>query len=88
MGPDPEQIVVTREQMVMAVLRSYIHKNGHPPTYRDIIDAEIPGVTATSTVSRILHRLKAEGFIDFKPGFPRTLTIIDSIDETGASVDI
>lgn len=86
--PNPPKVVITREQMVMAVLRSYIHSHGHPPSYRDIIEADIPGITSTSTVSRILHKLKAHGYIDFKPGFPRTLRILDSLDETGASVDI
>lgn len=77
---DPELLQVSNDDLTLAFVRSYIDQHGYPPSYREIMEA-VPGVTATSTVSRILYRLKTKGAIDFKPGYPRTLRLLRSTAE-------
>lgn len=63
-----------RQKEVLEAINQYINKHNYPPAFRDIGD--MLGIKSSSTVSDLLHKLKAKGYISWEPTQPRTLRII------------
>lgn len=55
-------------------LKALIDRLGYPPTLQELAD-EL-GYQSKSTAYEHLHELRRRGFVDFKPGIPRTLRIL------------
>lgn len=60
--------------LVFEYIAEYVEANGHPPTYREILQGT--GLSSTSVVGTRLKALALTGHIDWKPGAARTLRII------------
>lgn len=60
---------------ILQFISSYREEYGYPPSYREI--AIELGVGSINTVSRHLQSLKEKGQVDWKPGHPRTLQVVE-----------
>jgi len=63
-----------RRQQIFEYIKGYVDENNYSPTVREISLAV--GLKSTSTVHSHLERLKRDGYIDFIPSSPRTLSIL------------
>jgi repressor LexA len=63
-----------RQQEVFDFITSYHRKNGFAPTYKET--AAALGLSS-STIITYIGILKQKGFVNFLPGVPRSLTVID-----------
>lgn len=62
-----------RQADIFITIENYIKENGHSPSYREVMD--LVGIKSSSTIANHLKQLKKKGYVDFKVGAPRTLTI-------------
>jgi repressor LexA len=65
---------MTRQGQILQVIENYIALHGCSPSSREIADAA--GLRSPSTVLRHLKRLKADGFVTYQPGVPRTVRVL------------
>jgi repressor LexA len=72
-----------RQQEILIFLRDFIAKNGYPPSVREI--GEAVGLSSSSTVHSHLNTLENKGFIRRDPSSARALTIIEEVDDVGAT---
>lgn len=64
-----------RDLEALCLIEGYVESRGYAVTVREL--GELMGVTSPSTTHQRLHRLRAEGFVDFVDGEPRTLHLTD-----------
>ena len=67
-----------RQQQILDFIRSEIHRQGYPPSVREI--GEAVGLSSSSTVHSHLAALQAKGFIKRDPSKPRALEVYDYRD--------
>jgi repressor LexA len=67
---------MTRQGQILQVIERYIAVHGCSPSNREI--AEAAGLKSPSTVLRYLRQLKADGYLTYQPGVPRTVRILPS----------
>ena len=65
---------MTRQGQILQVIERYIAVHGCSPSSRDI--AAAAGFKSPSTVLRHLRQLKADGYITYQPGVPRTVRVL------------
>jgi repressor LexA len=73
-----------RQEQVLDFIRSEIHRQGYPPSVREI--GEAVGLSSSSTVHSHLSALETKGFIRRDPSKPRALEVLDFRD-TEAAID-
>lgn len=73
-----------RQQQILDFIRSEIHRQGYPPSVREI--GEAVGLSSSSTVHSHLAALQTKGYIKRDPSKPRALEVYDYRD-TGRAVD-
>ena len=64
----------TTKQKIMKFIQGYIEEHNYAPTQREI--GEAVGLASTSTTNGHLSDLKKAGYIDYTPGFPRTIRVL------------
>lgn len=67
-----------RQQQILDFIRSEIHRQGYPPSVREI--GEAVGLSSSSTVHSHLAALQTKGFIKRDPSKPRALEVFDFRD--------
>ena len=65
---------MTRQGQILQVIERYIAVHGCSPSNREI--AAAAGLKSPSTVLRYLRRLKADGYVTYQPGVPRTVRVL------------
>ncbi|MBV9794038.1 MAG: hypothetical protein JO016_08860 [Actinobacteria bacterium] len=65
---------MTRQSQILEVIERYIAVHGCSPSSREI--AAGAGLKSPSTVLRHLQQLKADGYVTYQPGVPRTVRVI------------
>ena len=65
---------MTRQSQILEVIESYIARHGCSPSSREI--AAAAGLKSASSVLRHLQQLKADGYVSFQPGVPRTVRVL------------
>ncbi len=65
---------MTRQSQILEVIESYIARHGCSPSNREI--AAAAGLKSASSVLRHLQQLKADGYVSFQPGVPRTVRVL------------
>jgi SOS-response transcriptional repressor LexA len=65
---------MTRQSQILEVIESYIIRHGCSPSNREI--AAAAGLKSASSVLRHLQQLKADGYVSFQPGVPRTVRVL------------
>ena len=65
---------MTRQRQILQVIEHYIAVHGCSPSSRDI--AAAAGLKSPSTVLRHLRQLKADGYVTYQPGVPRTVRVL------------
>ena len=65
---------MTRQGQILEVIESYIARHGCSPSNREI--AAAAGLKSASSVLRHLQQLKADGYLTFQPGVPRTVRVL------------
>jgi SOS-response transcriptional repressor LexA len=65
---------MTRQGQILQVIERYIAVHGCSPSNREI--AAGAGLKSPSTVLRYLKQLKADGYLTYQPGVPRTVRIL------------
>jgi repressor LexA len=65
---------MTRQGQILEVIESYIARHGCSPSNREI--AAAAGLKSASSVLRHLQQLKADGYVTFQPGVPRTVRVL------------
>ena len=65
---------MTRQGQILQVIERYIAVHGCSPSNREI--AAAAGLKSPSTVLRHLRQLKADGYVTYQPGVPRTVRVI------------
>lgn len=68
-----------RESEILQVIKREIHKNGYPPSVREIGLAV--GLKSSSTVHHYLNRLEDKGYIRRNPAKPRAIEILDGSND-------
>lgn len=71
-----------RQEQILDVIRSEIHRRGFPPSVREI--GEAVGLSSSSTVHSHLAALEEKGFIRRDPSKPRALEVLDYRDNEAA----
>lgn len=66
-----------RRYIILDYIVDYMYLNQYAPTNREI--AAAVGLNSSSTVSEHLHKLRAEGLVDFINKEPRTITVLDEL---------
>ena len=64
----------TTKQKILAFIQEYIEDNNYSPTQREI--SEAVGLASAATTNGHLADLKKAGYIDYIPGFPRTIRVL------------
>ena len=67
---------MTRQGQILQVIENYIAVHGCSPSNREI--AAAAGLKSPSTVLRYLKQLKADGYVTYQPGVPRTVQVLRS----------
>ena len=65
---------MTRQGQILEVIESYIARHGCSPSNREI--AAAAGLKSASSVLRHLQQLKADGYVSYQPGVPRTVRVL------------
>jgi repressor LexA len=65
---------MTRQGQILQVIENYIAVHGCSPSNREI--AAAAGLKSPSTVLRHLKQLKADGYVTYQPGVPRTVRVL------------
>jgi repressor LexA len=65
---------MTRRGQILQVIENYIAVHGCSPSSREI--AAEAGLKSPSTVLRHLKQLKADGYVTYQPGVPRTVRVL------------
>ena len=65
---------MTRQGQILEVIESYIARHGCSPSNREI--AAAAGLKSASSVLRHLQQLKADGYLTYQPGVPRTVRVL------------
>ena len=65
---------MTRQGQILQVIERYIAVHGCSPSNREI--AAAAGLKSPSTVLRYLKQLKADGYVTYQPGVPRTVRVL------------
>ncbi len=65
---------MTRQSQILEVIERYIAAHGCSPSNREI--AAAAGLKSPSTVLRHLRQLKADGYVTYQPGVPRTVRVL------------
>jgi SOS-response transcriptional repressor LexA len=65
---------MTRQGQILQVIERYIAVHGCSPSNREI--AAGAGLKSPSTVLRYLKQLKADGYLTYQPGVPRTVRVL------------
>lgn len=76
----------TRKIKIYNFIKSYIEQKGYPPSVREICSAV--GAKSTSTVHRHLKNLEKEGYIRRDSTKPRTIEIIENLDNKKEIINI
>jgi repressor LexA len=67
---------MTRQRQILQVIEQHIAVHGCSPSNREI--AAAAGLKSPSTVLRHLRQLKADGYVTYQPGVPRTVRVLRS----------
>ncbi|WP_253884985.1 transcriptional repressor LexA [Actinokineospora diospyrosa] len=74
----PEQVdaaeLPQRQRQVLEVIRSWVQRNGYPPSVREI--GEAVGLTSTSSVAYQLRALEEKGYLRRDPNRPRAIGVL------------
>jgi repressor LexA len=73
-GPGPGVVLTWRRSMILRVIDEYSAAHGCSPTSREI--AEAAGLKSASSVLHHLRELKADGFLSYEEGSPRTVRLL------------
>lgn len=73
-----ERQLTRRQEQILDVIRSEVHRRGFPPSVREI--GEAVGLSSSSTVHSHLDALERKGFIRRDPSKPRALEVLDFRD--------
>lgn len=65
---------MTRQGQILRVIERYIADHGCSPSSREI--AAAAGLKSPSTALRYLKQLKADGYVTYQPGVPRTVRVL------------
>ncbi|HEY2278646.1 MAG TPA: hypothetical protein VGI00_09845 [Streptosporangiaceae bacterium] len=65
---------MTRQGQILMVIERYIARHGCSPSNREI--AAAAGLKSASSVLRHLQQLKADGYVSYQPGVPRTVRVL------------
>ena len=65
---------MTRQRQILQVIEQYIAVHGCSPSNREI--AAAAGLKSPSTALRHLRQLKADGYVTYQPGVPRTVRVL------------
>ncbi|HEY2241969.1 MAG TPA: helix-turn-helix domain-containing protein [Streptosporangiaceae bacterium] len=65
---------MTRQGQILQVIERYVATHGCSPSNREI--AAAAGLRSPSTVLRYLRQLKADGYLTYQPGVPRTVRVL------------
>src|ERR1700761_9476696 len=65
---------MTRQGEILRVIERYIADHGCSPSSREI--AAAAGLKSPSTALRYLKQLKADGYVTYQPGVPRTVRLL------------
>jgi repressor LexA len=65
---------MTRQGQILQCIERYIAVHGCSPSNREI--AAAAGLKSPSTVLRHLRQLKADGYVTYQPGVPRTVRVL------------
>ncbi|HEY2520111.1 MAG TPA: hypothetical protein VGJ19_08375 [Streptosporangiaceae bacterium] len=65
---------MTRQGQILQAIEHYIALHGCSPSNREI--AAAAGLKSPSTVLRHLKQLKADGYLTYQPGVPRTVRVL------------
>jgi repressor LexA len=65
---------MTRRGEILQVIERYIAVHGCSPSSREI--AAAAGLKSPSSVQRHLQQLKADGYVNYQPGVPRTVRVL------------
>jgi repressor LexA len=65
---------MTRQGQILQVIENYIAVHGCSPSNREI--AAAAGLKSPSTVLCHLRQLKADGYVTYQPGVPRTVRVL------------
>jgi repressor LexA len=65
---------MTRQRQILQVIERYIAVHGCSPSSREI--AAAAGLKSPSTVLRHLRQLKADGYVTYQSGVPRTVRVL------------
>ncbi len=65
---------MTRQGQILQVIERYIARHGCSPSNREI--AAAAGLKSASSVLRHLQQLKADGYVSYQPGVPRTVRVL------------
>ncbi|WP_307860571.1 transcriptional repressor LexA [Actinokineospora baliensis] len=83
----PEQVdaadLPQRQRQVLEVIRSWVQRNGYPPSVREI--GEAVGLTSTSSVAYQLRALEEKGYLRRDPNRPRAIGVL-SADASAAQL--
>ncbi|SES48615.1 repressor LexA [Actinokineospora terrae] len=63
-----------RQRQVLEVIRSWVQRNGYPPSVREI--GEAVGLTSTSSVAYQLRALEEKGYLRRDPNRPRAIGVL------------
>ncbi|OAH61931.1 hypothetical protein [Domibacillus aminovorans] len=66
-----------RRQKIFDYICSYIEQNNYSPSVREI--GKHVGLVSTSTIQWHLDRLRADGYVTWQDGKPRTLRLLKQI---------
>jgi repressor LexA len=65
---------MTRQGQILQVIERYIARHGCSPSNREI--AAAAGLKSASSVLRHLQQLRADGYVSYQPGVPRTVRVL------------
>ncbi|WP_253836011.1 transcriptional repressor LexA [Actinokineospora globicatena] len=65
-----------RQRQVLEVIRSWVQRNGYPPSVREI--GEAVGLTSTSSVAYQLRALEEKGYLRRDPNRPRAIGVLSA----------
>ncbi|MDA3936773.1 MAG: transcriptional repressor LexA [Actinomycetota bacterium] len=71
-----------RQEQILEFIRSEIHRQGYPPSVREI--GEAVGLSSSSTVHSHLAALESKGYVRRDPSKPRALEVLDYRDSDAA----
>mgnify|MGYP001071607432 CR=1 FL=1 len=74
--------LTARQEQILEYIRSEIHRQGYPPSVREI--GEAVGLSSSSTVHSHLAALESKGYVRRDPSKPRALEVLDYRDSDAA----